>query len=129
MGLQEGGLNFRDHDQREDEEQRQDTDVHGAGEATTEHAFRRLRQFFRHQETDQQHDADDGQRRAVCLRGDGRYGRGYGRYHNVLPLVLRGEKIACRGQLSNINTILVEAQSVNRTFDLTNTLQNGSGMA
>ncbi len=123
MGLQEGGLDLRKYDQHEDKEQRQNANVHSAGEATPQYAFRGFGQFFGHQETDQQNNAHYGQRWAVGLCGDGGYGCGDGRNHALSLFFSRGEKIASRWQLTNINTILDWAQSVNGPFELAKTLQ------
>jgi hypothetical protein len=123
MGLHEGGLYLRKDDQHEDEEQRQDTDVHGAGKATPQHAFRGLGQFFGDQETDQQYDAYQGQRGTVGLCSDGGYGCGYSRYHISFPNWFRVKKLPVAGNISNVNTIGRKPQSVSGPFYLTTTLQ------
>jgi hypothetical protein len=98
MDLYESGLDLRNHDQYEDKEQRQNTDVHCAGKAAPQHAFRGLGQFLGHQETDQQHDSHQSQRWAIGLCGDGGYGCRDGRYHLTFPALSRGKKIAIRWQ-------------------------------
>lgn len=118
MDLNEGGLYLRDNDQYEDEEQRQDADVHGAGEATPQNAFRGFGQFFGHKETDQQYNAYQGQRRTVGLCCDGGYGCGNSRYHISFPSVSRVKKLPVSGNFYNVNTIGLILQSVNRPFSL-----------
>jgi hypothetical protein len=123
MGLHEGGLYLREYNQYEDEEQRQDADVHGAGEAAPHHAFRRFSQFFGYQESDQQYDTYQGQRGTVGLCRDGGYGCGNSRYHFSFPNVSWVKKLPIAGNFINVNTIGLKPQSVNRPFYLTTTLQ------